>query len=157
MGGSGSWKHYIDDWECSLQRALDGYNTFAHNLPALLAKLGFQMHHIACSLWKYQLGLTKAVTKNALESLSLWQQRVVYWLDRPLLLCTVTLEKPFFLIYSSGERATDSFGRVAGSEKGNKKGEGSWTGLQKGTELSHSLILARPSSKRCDPSECSET
>lgn len=41
------------------------------------------------------------------ESLSLWQQRVVYWLDSPLL-WTVTLEKPSFLIYGSGERATDS-------------------------------------------------
>ncbi len=66
-------------------------------------------HYIACSLWKYhQLKVTKAVTKNALESLSLWQQRVVYWLDSPLLLWTVTLEKPSFLICSSGERATDS-------------------------------------------------
>lgn len=57
---------------------------------------------------KHQLEMTIAFIKPAFESLSLWQQSVVYWLDSALLLRAVILVRHSLLIYSSGERAFGS-------------------------------------------------
>lgn len=96
---------------------------FVHKFNQHFSKLAFNKAQGGLLILK--TASTKTVKRryrNALESLSLRQQRAVYWIDSLLLFWTVTLEKPSFLICGTGERATGS----------HPLGSGGWVGVKRG-------------------------
>lgn len=102
---------------------------FVHKFNQHFSKLAFNKAQGGLLILK--TASTKTVKRhyrNALESLSLRQQRAVYWIDSLLLFWTVTLEKPSFLPYlwhrrKSNWQSSSGEWRLGGSEKGEIKRE----------------------------------